>query len=165
MTDLDLTIDRDRLDAVRRGAAVVVDHPAVFRITGPGALTCLQGIFTNDLDHPGDGSLIYGAMLTSKGMIVVDGWVLRHLGALTLIAPVAGREAMREIFQRTLPPRLARAEDVTDSSRVLCNARAAWSSTRAAPDRPSSRWLRRRRPSRRWCRARLRRWTPPCGGS
>ena len=118
MTDLDLTIDRDRLDAVRRGAAVVVDHPAVFRITGPGALTCLQGIFTNDLDHPGDGSLIYGAMLTPKGMIVVDGWVLRHLGALTLIAPVAGREAMREIFQRTLPPRLARAEDVTGDSLV-----------------------------------------------
>ena len=118
MPDLDLTIERDRLDTVRRGAAVVVDQPAVFRITGSGALTCLQGIFTNDLDHPGDGSLTYGAMLTPKGMIVVDAWVVRHAGALTLVAPSAGRDAVREIFQRTLPPRLARAEEATAESAV-----------------------------------------------
>jgi glycine cleavage system aminomethyltransferase T len=118
MPDLDLTIGRDRLDTVRRGAAVVLDRPAVFRITGPGALTCLQGIFTNDLDHPGDGSLTFGAMLTPKGMIVVDAWVLRQAGAITVIAPGTGRDALREIFQRTLPPRLARAEDATGESAV-----------------------------------------------
>ena len=67
-----------------------MDQPAVFRITGSGALTCLQGLFTNDLDHPGDGSLTYGAMLTPKGMIVVDAWVIRQAGALTLIAPASG---------------------------------------------------------------------------
>jgi tRNA-modifying protein YgfZ len=116
MTDLDLTIDRDRLETVRRGAAVVVDHPAVFRITGSGALACLQGLFTNDLDQPGDGSLTYGAMLTPKGMIVVDAWVVRQAGALTLIAPASGHDAVREIFQRTLPPRLAKAEDATESA-------------------------------------------------
>jgi folate-binding protein YgfZ len=118
MTDLDLTIDRERLDTVRRGAAVVVDHPAVFRITGSGALTCLQGLFTNDLDHPGDGSLTYGAMLTPKGMILADAWVVRHPGALTLIAPASGRDAVREIFQRALPPRLAKPEDSTGESAV-----------------------------------------------
>src|SRR5919106_5610046 len=118
MTDLDLTIARDRLDTVRRGAAVVVDHPTVFRITGSGALACLQGLFTNDLDQPGDGSLTYGAMLTPKGMIVVDAWVIRKAGALTLIAPASGREAVREIFQRTLPPRLAKADDTTGDSAV-----------------------------------------------
>src|SRR5688572_28128586 len=118
MTDLDLTIERERLDAVRRGAAVVVDHPTVFRITGPGALTCLQGLFTNDLDHPGDGSLLYGAMLTPKGMIVVDAWIIRQPGALTLIAPAEGRDAVREIFQRTLPPRLAKAQDLTGETAV-----------------------------------------------
>jgi folate-binding protein YgfZ len=118
MTDLDVTIDRDRLDTIRAGAAVVVDHPAVFRITGSGALTCLQGLFTNDLDHPGDGSLTYGAMLTPKGMIVVDAWVIRQAGMLTLIAPASGRDAVREIFQRALPPRLAKAEDSTGESAV-----------------------------------------------
>jgi folate-binding protein YgfZ len=118
MADLDLTMDRDRLEAVRRGAAVVVDEPAVFRITGSGALACLQGLFTNDLDHPGDGSLTYGAMLTPKGMIVADAWVVRQAGAFTLIAPASGRDPVREIFQRTLPPRLAKAGDATGESAV-----------------------------------------------
>jgi folate-binding protein YgfZ len=118
MPDLDLTIDRDRLDTVRRGAAVVVDHPTVFRITGSGALACLQGLFTNDLDQPGDGSLTYGAMLTPKGMIVVDAWVVRQADALTLIAPASGHDSVRDIFQRALPPRLAKAEDFTGQSAV-----------------------------------------------
>jgi folate-binding protein YgfZ len=115
MADLDLTIERERLDRVRRGAVVVTDRPAVFRITGQGALTCLQGLFTNDLEIPGDGSLMYGAMLTPKGMIVVDAWVARHGGAMTLIAPARGRDAVRAIFQRGLPPRLARAEDLSEA--------------------------------------------------
>jgi folate-binding protein YgfZ len=118
MPDLDLTIERDRLDRVRRGAAVVVDQPAIFRITGSGALTCLQGLFTNDLDQPGEGALTYGAMLTPKGMIVVDAWVIRQPDALTLIAPASGRDAVLEIFRRALPPRLAKAADRTGESVV-----------------------------------------------
>ena len=118
MGDVTLTIDRERLQRVRRGAAVVVDRPTVFRVTGPGALTCLQGLFTNDLEQPGDETLVYGAMLTPKGMIVADGWSARHGGALTLVAPARGREAIQAIFERGLPPRLARAEDATDASAV-----------------------------------------------
>jgi folate-binding protein YgfZ len=118
MADLDLTFDRDRLERVRREAALVVDCPAVFRVTGPGALACLQGLFTNDLEKPGDESLVYGAMLTPKGMIVADAWIARHGPALTLIAPARGREAVQAIFQRGLPPRLARADDVTADSAV-----------------------------------------------
>jgi folate-binding protein YgfZ len=118
MADLDLTIERDRLEAVRSGATVVVDHPAVFHVSGSGALNCLQGLFTNDLEQPGDGSLTYGAMLTPKGMIVVDAWVLRSAGALTLIAPASGREAVLGIFERALPPRLAKAADLTGQSSV-----------------------------------------------
>jgi folate-binding protein YgfZ len=118
MPEVDLTLDRDRLERVRREAAVVVDRPAVFRVTGPGALTCLQGLFTNDLEKSGDESLVYGAMLTPKGMIVTDAWIARHGAALTLVAPARGREAVRAIFQRGLPPRLARAEDTTDASAV-----------------------------------------------
>jgi len=117
MPELDLTLGRDRLERLRE-AAVVVDRPAVFRVAGPGALACLQGLLTNDLEKPGDESLVYGAMLTPKGMIVVDSWVARRGGELTLIAPARGREAVQMIFQRGLPPRLARAEDVSDSSAV-----------------------------------------------
>jgi folate-binding protein YgfZ len=118
MGDVDLTLDRDRLERVRREAAVVVNRPAVFHVTGPGALACLQGLFTNDLEKSGDESLVYGAMLTPKGMIVTDAWIARHGAALTLIAPARGREAVQAIFQRGLPPRLARAEDASDGSAV-----------------------------------------------
>ena len=118
MGDVDLTLDRDRLERVRRASAVVVDHPAVFRVSGPGTLACLQGLFTNDLETPGDESLVYGAMLTPKGMIVTDAWIARHGAALTLVAPAGGRESVQTIFQRSLPPRLALADDATDGSAI-----------------------------------------------
>ena len=57
MPELDLRLDRGRLDRVRHGATVVATTPAVFRIAGPGALACLQGLLTNDLEKPGDGSI------------------------------------------------------------------------------------------------------------
>ena len=78
---------------MRHGATVVATTPAVFRVAGPGALACLQGLLTNDLEKPGDGSLVYGALLTPKGMIVVDAWVLRQGDTFTLIVPPSGRAA------------------------------------------------------------------------
>jgi folate-binding protein YgfZ len=119
MAELDLTLDRARLESLRHGATVVTTESAVFRITGPGALTCLQGLLTNDLEKPGDHSLVYGALLTPKGMIVVDTWVLRQPEALTLIVSPKGREAALELFQRSLPPRLAKVTDLTGQARVL----------------------------------------------
>src|SRR5918998_2430672 len=96
MSEFDLTLNRDRLSEVRHGAVLVTTEPAVFRVQGPGALTCLQGLLTNDLEHPGDGSLVYGALLTPKGAIVVDAWVIRHGNGLSLIVPNGGREAALE---------------------------------------------------------------------
>lgn len=120
MAGLDLTMPRARLADVRHGTALVVTSPAVFRVAGAGALTCLQGLLTNDLVQPGDGTLVYGALLTPKGMIVVDAWVLRQGDALTLVVPRHGREPALELFGRSLPPRLARVTDLTDQ------AAAAW---------------------------------------
>jgi tRNA-modifying protein YgfZ len=118
MPELDLAMPRDKLAGLRHGASVVVTAPAVFRVAGSGALTCLQGLLTNDLVKPGDASLVYGALLTPKGMIVVDAWVLRQGDTLTLIVPREGREETLELFQRALPPRLARVTDLTDEARV-----------------------------------------------
>jgi folate-binding protein YgfZ len=118
MTELDLRLDRGRLDQVRHGATVVATTPAVFRVAGPGALTCLQGLLTNDLEKPGDGSLVYGALLTPKGMIVVDAWVLRQGDMFTLIVPPSGRAAAADLFTRQLPPRLARATDLSGQATV-----------------------------------------------
>jgi folate-binding protein YgfZ len=115
---LDFRLDRARLDRVRHGATIVPTSPAVFRVTGAGALACMQGLLTNDLEKPGDGSLVYGALLTPKGMIVVDTWVLRQGDALTLIMPPSGHAAALELFTRQLPPRLARTTDLTGQSAV-----------------------------------------------
>jgi tRNA-modifying protein YgfZ len=120
MPELNFSIDRGRLEQVRHRATVVTTEPAVFRVTGSGALTCLQGLLTNDLMKPGDGSLVYGAMLTPKGMIVVDAWVVRQGDTITLIIPRNGHAAAADIFRRQLPPRLAQVADLTGS------AQAAW---------------------------------------
>src|SRR5918999_6590306 len=118
MSEFDLTLDRERLAEVRHGAVVVTTEPAVFRVQGPGALTCLQGLLTNDLVKPGDNSLVYGALLTPKGALVVDYWVLRQPDAITLVAPRSGHEASLDLFRRQLPPRLAKVTDLTGEARV-----------------------------------------------
>src|SRR5215213_11567136 len=118
MSEFDLTLNRDRLSEVRHGAVLVTTEPAVFRIQGPGALTCLQGLLTNDLVKPGDNSLVYGALLTPKGALVVDYWVLRQADAFTLVAPRGGHEASLDLFRRQLPPRLAKVVDLTGEARV-----------------------------------------------
>src|SRR3954451_22345031 len=124
--EFDLTLKRDRLSEVRHGAVVITTEPAVFRIQGPGALTCLQGLLTNDLVRPGDNALVYGALLTPKGAVVVDYWVLRQADTFTLVAPRSGHEASLDLFRRQLPPRLARVTDLTEQARVtwLIGARA-----------------------------------------
>lgn len=114
----ELSYDRRRLERLRRGAVLVVGEPAVYWIEGPGALPCLQGLLTNDLDKPGDHSLVYGALLTPKGAIVVDYWVFREPERFVLIAPIEGRSASQDLFQRQLPPRLARVADATGQVEV-----------------------------------------------
>ena len=118
MPPRELGYDRSRLDRLRRGAVVVTGEPAVFQLAGPGALTCLQGLLTSDLDKPGDHSLTYGALLTPKGSIVVDYWVFREPAGFTLVAPIESRLASDDLFRRQVPPRLARITDMTGQVEV-----------------------------------------------
>lgn len=126
MSEFDLSLHRERLRQIRHGAVLVTTEPAVFRVQGSGALTCLQGLLTNDLEKPGDNSLVYGALLTPKGAVVVDYWVLRLPDSFTLIAPRSGHAASLDLFRRQLPPRLARLSDLTGQASVawLIGARA-----------------------------------------
>lgn len=119
MTDFDFTLDPARLSVVRDAALAIPTTPAVFRVAGPGAVDCLQGLLTNDLVKPGEDSLVYGALLTPKGMIVVDAWVLRGRSELLIIAPARSREAAAALLQRSLPPRLARITDLSDEYSAL----------------------------------------------
>lgn len=118
MAELDLALDETQLDRITRGAVLARAECAVFDVRGAGSLDCLQGLLTSDLVKPGPGSVIYGALLTPKGMIVVDVWVLRRQDALTLIIPLGGRQAALETFARSLPPRLAQVTDRTEETVV-----------------------------------------------
>ena len=126
---LDFSLPLARLKLLRSGAVMVRDDPAVLRVEGPGALTCLQGLLTQDLAAPGDGSLVYGAVLTPKGMIIADTWVLREEAGFILVLDSGARTAMLTLLGRTLPPRLARTSDLSDSWSAI------WMIGGAAPER------------------------------
>jgi tRNA-modifying protein YgfZ len=134
LAEPDLTLDRARLDRIRNGAVVITTEPSVFQIAGTGAVQCLQGLLTNDVVKPGDHSLVYGALLTPKGAIVVDYWVARMPDAFILVAPPSAREASLDLFRRQLPPRLARVTDLTGEMRVawLVGAQAFHALVKAA---------------------------------
>lgn len=108
--------------ALQTGAVVARVEAGVLTLTGPGAVTCFQGLLTNDLELPGDGAFVYGALLTPKGMIVVDGWAARLDATVTYTVPADGRDRALAIFTRSVPPRLAR---VTDRSTHLVTYRVA----------------------------------------
>ena len=114
-----VSLTREELADVRLGALAVVRDAAVFSVTGPGAVACMQGLLTNDVERPGDDSLVYGAVLTPKGMIVADMWVLRTPQDLTLVAESTAQAPLAETFQRSLPPRLARVSDQSEEMQVL----------------------------------------------
>lgn len=120
MPEAGLALGRERLALVRDGAVVVTTEPAAFWVEGAGALPCLQGLLTNDLEQPGVDSLVYGALLTPKGMIVADYWVLRRPDGFSLVTAHQARAASLDLFRRSLPPRLARVTDLTGDTR------AAW---------------------------------------
>ena len=127
----DLALDPVRLARLTSGAVVVSVEHALLRVTGPGALQCLQGLLTNDLVKPGPDTITWGALLTPKGMIESDLWCLRHGDDLTLVLPLAGMARTLATFKRSLPPRLARTEELTASwSSLLVIGATAESSLR-----------------------------------
>lgn len=99
------------IDQLRTGAVAASVDAGVIDVAGPGAVACLQGLLTSDLEKPGEGAFVYGALLTPKGMIVVDGWAARLGARVRFTVPPGGRERALLIFQRSVPPRLARAVD------------------------------------------------------
>ena len=118
MTPVVVSRSAGELAALRHGLVVRM-RPAVFRVAGPGALECLQGLLTNDLKAPGDDRLVYGALLTPKGMIVADYFVYRTADGFVLVAAPTAHDATLELFRRQVPPRLARVTDLTAEWEIL----------------------------------------------
>jgi folate-binding protein YgfZ len=96
-----------------RTAIIVRADLARFRLTGGGSIACLQGLVTCDVEKPGDGSHVFGALLTVKGMIVSPLWIARAADALYLEAPAGAAAEIEAVLERSLPPRLCRYEVVT----------------------------------------------------
>src|SRR5437773_208315 len=94
--------------ALHTGAVASRADVGVIALTGPGAVTCFQGLLTNDIELPGDGAFVYGALLTPKGMIVADGWAARLGATVSYTVPAVARESALNILTRSVPPRLAR---------------------------------------------------------
>jgi folate-binding protein YgfZ len=112
--------NRDGDGTLATSADALVRAPdTVIELTGTGALACLQGIVSNDVVKPGDNALTYAGILTPKGLLITDAWIVRAAGRLFLVAPAEARAAVMEAFRRSLPPRLARAVDLAAEWRVL----------------------------------------------
>ena len=115
MTALSIRLDSSRVERLLRGGVSATLPSTTFRVHGPGALDCLQGLITSDLNARGENGLVYGALLTPKGMIVVDLWVSRRSDDLILTAPLDGHQHITALLQRSIPPRLATVDDLTES--------------------------------------------------
>lgn len=114
-------------------AAAVVDrsHRERWRITGRDPARMLDGIVTNAIpapvrresEEPAAGTGAYGAVLTAKGKLVVDHRLFRWGGeednAFLLELPAAGAGGLRTHFEKFLPPRFARVEEITGGTGML----------------------------------------------
>lgn len=138
-----VAIDGARLKRLRDGVTMIRAGACVVQVHGSGALQCLQGLLSNDLVQPGDGSMVYTALLTPKGMIVADMWVLRLTAErLFVIADPASGPPILSLFRRSMPARMAQVDDWSDRREALwlCGSRALQSLSTAgvaAPDADS----------------------------
>ena len=106
--------------ALESGAVVVRrDDSAALRLTGTGRVACLQGLVTCDVVKPGDGTHVFGALLTNKGMIVAPLWIARLDDSIVVELPAEAAPTVMEILVRSLPPRLCRAEDISGTHAAI----------------------------------------------
>lgn len=95
------------------------DDEACFRFTGPGRVACLQGLVTCDLDKATVGSHHFGALLTSKGMVVSPLRMTLLDDQMLMTLPKAAALQVGPVLTKSLPPRLCTFEDVTDQAAIL----------------------------------------------
>ena len=113
-------VPADQRAALANGAIVVAPEQPVIAVDGPGAVDCLQGVLTNDVNAFGEQAFLYGAVLTPKGMIECDLWTARESSERLEIYPALnGLQALTDVFRRFFPPRLAKTTDLTGSRSVL----------------------------------------------
>jgi folate-binding protein YgfZ len=112
-------LPRDAVAAAERQAlaarTVALLRPGLsrFRLTGGGRVECLHGLVTCDVAGAGEGSLLFGALLSARGMIVSPLWITRTGEVLDVEVPAGAAARVAEVFTHSLPPRLCRAVNVS----------------------------------------------------
>ena len=104
-------------------------HRTRLVVSGRSPRLMLNGILTGTIPPApapaGDGVLggaaTYHAVLTPKGKMLADLWCLcraeaEEAGDFLLDVPVAGRDGLKDHLRKFLPPRMAKAEDVTHAT-------------------------------------------------
>ncbi len=121
--------------AAREGLAMFL-QPARrrLRVHGRAPRQMLNGILTGTLPGPPEvdedgvasGIATYHTVLTPKGRMITDAWVLlpgdEEADGFVLDLPQAGTQAFLEHLAKVLPPRFARYEDVSDALGMLALA-------------------------------------------
>jgi folate-binding protein YgfZ len=115
------------------GSAAVFDrsHRARLLVKGRAPGQMLNGVLTGTLPgapaaREGEvlaGTATYHAVLTPKGKMITDLWLLllgdEAADGFLLDVPVAGRAGLVEHLRKSLPPRLARVEDVSQRTGMI----------------------------------------------
>ena len=117
--------------AVRAVAVRDRSHRARLLVTGRAPVETLRGVFTGKMPSApkslhGEGMkgiAQYSAVLTAKGKMVADLWVMwgpePEQESLLLDVPSAAVESLLEHLGRYVPPRLAAVEDVSEEAGLL----------------------------------------------
>ena len=79
---------------------LALDDRAIISVAGDDAHDWLQGQISNQLEHVEPGSSVYGFVLTLKGRILADVYVLVREGELWLDVPAAQVDALLERLDR-----------------------------------------------------------------
>jgi len=88
-------------DWLTRTAGVrVLDDAALVSVSGDDARSWLNGQVTCDVRATKAGDAVYGLVLTLKGRILADAWILDRDGTFMLVAPRDVREALLERLEK-----------------------------------------------------------------
>jgi tRNA-modifying protein YgfZ len=122
---------REYRSALQGSVWIARSHRARLRMEGRAPGRMLAGLVTGSIPpalESGEDGVLRGrafpsAVLTPKGKIVAEVRLHRlgngEEGGFLLDMPAAGLEALRDHFQRYLPPRFAKASDVSGETRHL----------------------------------------------
>jgi aminomethyltransferase len=114
-------------EAATRGAAVFDrSHRTRLVVSGRAPGKMLSGVLTGTMPlapSGGAGLWTYHAVLTPKGKMITDLWVMsqgdEETAGYLLDVPVAGREGLLDLFSKVLPPRFAAVRDVTAQTLMI----------------------------------------------